>query len=186
MTNKNAQTGNNSIVPHFDDETDDRLKIRLHKIEDIPHCLLFYLTGCIDITDANYFEGHVAMAIRAGFLKLIFNTKGTFMVSSIEIGSYMSFLRAVIPRGGDLVIIEMPHRVYEAYCLLGFVSIFNIRESLDEAISYLTTAGDRIFPFTFKCPICMKLLEATKAGQLLCSECKTMLVIDKLGHMKLD
>jgi anti-sigma B factor antagonist len=185
MTKNGAKTGNNSIVPHFDDESDENLKIRLQEIRDIPHCVLFYLTGYIDITNSNYFQGHVAMAIRAGFIKLIFNTRGTFMLSSVEITCYSSFLRAVIPRGGDLIIIEMPPKVYEAYCLLGFASIFTIRESLDDAINHLATAGD-IFPMTFKCPICVKLLKATKAGQLLCPECRTMLVIDMSGHMKLD
>ena len=39
---------NNDIVPGFDDEKDDSLKIRLQKVDPVENCLALFLTGYID------------------------------------------------------------------------------------------------------------------------------------------
>ena len=60
---------NNEIVPGFDDEKDDSLKIRLQKIDDTDGCLVLYLTGYIDTYNSNYFQKRVAKAIEGNFAK---------------------------------------------------------------------------------------------------------------------
>ena len=67
---------NNDIVPGFDDERDDSLKIRLQKIEDTQGCLVLYLTGYIDTYNSNYFQKRVVKAIESGFIRLIFHCNG--------------------------------------------------------------------------------------------------------------
>jgi anti-sigma B factor antagonist len=178
---------NNEIVPGFDDEKDDSLKIRLQKIEDTEGCLVLYLTGYIDTYNSNYFQKRVAKAIEASFIKLIFHCSGLNYVSSTGIGSFTAFLKAVKPRGGDLVLLEIQPKVYEVFQLLGFSQFFNIKENLDEAVSFFTARGEEgkgtIFPRIFKCPICSKKLKASKAGRFRCSECKTILAIDNAGQV---
>ena len=132
---------NNEIVPGFDDEKDDSLKIRLQKIEDTEGCLVLYLTGYIDTYNSNYFQKRVAKAIEAGFIKLIFHCSGLNYVSSTGIGSFTAFLKAVKPRGGDLVLLEIQPKVYEVFQLLGFSQFFNIKENLDEAVSFFAARG---------------------------------------------
>ena len=47
---------NNNIVPGFDDERDDSLKISLEKIDAVPNGLGIYLNGYIDTYNSNFFQ----------------------------------------------------------------------------------------------------------------------------------
>jgi anti-anti-sigma factor len=178
---------NNEMVPGFDDEKDDSLKIRLQKFDNVDNCLALYLTGYIDTYNSNYFQKRVNKAIENGFMKLIFHCGGLNYVSSTGIGSFTAFLKAVKPRGGDLVLLEIQPKVYEVFQLLGFSQFFNIKDNLDEAVSFFeqkgSTATGAVFPKIFKCPICSKKLKAGKSGRFRCSECKTILAIDNNGQV---
>ncbi|MCA1754657.1 MAG: STAS domain-containing protein [Spirochaeta sp.] len=178
---------NNDIVPGFDEEKDESLKIRLQKIDSVDGCLVLYLTGYIDTYNSNFFQKRVARAIEGGFTKLVFNCGGLNYVSSTGIGSFTAFLKQLKPRGGDLVLLEIQPKVYEVFQLLGFSQFFNIKDTLDEAVEFFskgnaTTESD-VFPKIFKCPICSKKLKATKSGRFRCSECKTILAIDNTGQV---
>ncbi|HOV38782.1 MAG TPA: STAS domain-containing protein [Spirochaetales bacterium] len=178
---------NNEIVPGFDEEKDESLKIRLQKVDSIDGCLILYLTGYIDTYNSNFFQKRVNRAIESGFIRLIFHCSGLNYVSSTGIGSFTAFLKAVKPRGGDLVLLEIQPKVYEVFQLLGFSQFFNIKDNLDEAIEFFTKGGTKVesevFPKIFKCPICSKKLKAVKAGRFRCSECKTILAIDNNGQV---
>jgi anti-anti-sigma factor len=178
---------NNDIVPGFDIEKDDSLRIRLQKIEATKGCLVLYLTGYIDTYNSNLFQKRVTKAIEAGYNKLIFHCGSLNYVSSTGIGSFTHFLKAAKPRGGDLVLLEIQPKVYEVFQLLGFSQFFNIKDNLDEAVSFFSSEGDLksddVFPKIFRCPICSQKLKATKAGRFRCSECKTILAIDNSGQV---
>ena len=178
---------NNEIVPGFDDEKDDSLKIRLQKAENANGCLILFLTGYIDTYNSNFFQKRVSKAIEAGFIRLIFHCGGLNYVSSTGIGSFTAFLKNVKPRGGDIVLLEIQPKVYEVFQLLGFSQFFNIKDNLDEAVDFFLrgdqTGKTDIFPKIFACPICSKKLKATKAGRFRCSECKTILAIDANGQV---
>jgi anti-sigma B factor antagonist len=178
---------NNEIVPGFDDEKDDSLKIKLQKFDNVNGCLALYLTGYIDTYNSNNFQKRVSKAIDVGYTNLIFQCGALNYVSSTGIGSFTAFLKAVKPRGGDIVLLEIQPKVYEVFQLLGFSQFFNIKDSLDEAVAFFShktasTGTQEIFPKIFKCPICSKKLKATKAGRFRCSECKSILVIDNNGQ----
>ena len=79
----------NDIVPGFDDEKDDSIKIRLQKIDQ--NGLALFLTGYIDTYNSNFFQKRVGKAIDAGFSRLIFNCGGLNYVSSTGIGSFTAF-----------------------------------------------------------------------------------------------
>ncbi len=178
---------NNDIVPGFDEEKDDSLKIRLQKVDQVEGCLVLYLTGYIDTYNSNFFQKRVTKAIESNYIRLIFNCGGLNYVSSTGIGSFTAFLKAVKPRGGDLVLLEIQPKVYEVFQLLGFSQFFNIKDNAEEAVDYFVKGGQtgstNIFPKIFKCPICSKKLKATRAGRFRCSECKTILAIDNSGQV---
>jgi anti-anti-sigma factor len=177
---------NNEIVPGFDDEKDESLKIQLQKVDGVEGCLILYLNGYIDTYNSNYFQKRVAKAIEKGFIKLIFQCNGLNYVSSTGIGSFTAFLKSVKPRGGDLVLLEIQPKVYEVFQLLGFSQFFNIRENLDESVNYFRAGvveSVSLFPKVFSCPICSKKLKALKPGRFRCSECKTILAIDNGGQV---
>jgi anti-anti-sigma factor len=178
---------NNDIVNGFDDEKDESLKIKLQKVNEVEGCLVLYLTGYIDTYNSNYFQKRVQKAIEAGFIRLVFHCGGLNYVSSTGIGSFTAFLKAVKPRGGDLVLLEIQPKVYEVFQLLGFSQFFNIKDNLDDSINFFrkgsTTESVSLFPKIFACPICSKKLKALKPGRFRCSECKTILAIDNAGQV---
>ncbi len=178
---------NNDIVPGFDEERDESLKIRLQKVDGTEGCLVLYLTGYIDTYNSNFFQKRVNRAIESGFTKLIFHCSGLNYVSSTGIGSFTAFLKAVKPRSGDLVLLEIQPKVYEVFQLLGFSQFFNIKDNLDEAVEFFSkgsaTSDSDIFPKIFKCPICSTKLKASKPGRFRCSNCKTILAIDNSGQI---
>ena len=88
---------NNDIVPGFDDERDESLKIRLQRVDAVDGCLVLYLTGYIDTYNSNFFQKRVTRAIDGGFIRLIFSCAGLNYVSSAGIGSFTAFLKAVKP-----------------------------------------------------------------------------------------
>ena len=84
---------NNDMIPGFDDEKDDSLKIRLQKIDSVDKCLVFYLAGYIDTYNSNYFQKRVNKGVEAGYVRLIFHCGGLNYVSSTGIGSFTAFLK---------------------------------------------------------------------------------------------
>ena len=179
---------NNDIVPGFDDEKDESLKIRLQKVPDVEGGLVFILNGYVDTYNAHYFQNRIQRAIEAGFIRLIFNCSGLNYVSSTGIGCFAAFLKAVKPQGGDMVLIEVQPKVYEVLQLLGFSQIFNIHAELSESVSFFrkdTTAPLALFPKIFVCPVCTKNLKALKPGRFRCSECKTILSINNAGTVSI-
>jgi len=180
---------NNEIVIGFDDEKDDSLKIKLDKIDEAPRCLMLSLTGYIDTYNSNFFQKRIQKAIESGFVRLIFQCSGLNYVSSTGIGSFTTFLKAVKPQGGDLVLLDIQPKVFEVFQLLGFSQFFNIRENLEDSILFFNSDKPQEKPSTFPkviaCPLCSKKLKAVKAGRFRCSECKSILAVDDNGQVLL-
>jgi anti-anti-sigma factor len=181
---------NNEIVPGFDEEKDDSIKIRLERIDEAPRCLLLSLTGYIDTYNSNYFQKRIQKAIDGGFVRLIFQCASLNYVSSTGIGSFTTFLKAVKPQGGDIVLMDIQPKVFEVFQLLGFSQFFNIKDNLDDSILFFITEKVQEekpspFPKVVSCPICYKKLKAIKPGRFRCSECKSVLAIDDNGQVLL-
>jgi len=180
---------NNNIVPGFDDEKDETLKIKLQDVPDVEGCLILVLNGYIDTYNSTLFQKRVQRAIDEGFIRLIFNCNGLHHVSSTGIGSFTVFLKAVKSQGGDMILLEIQPEVYEVLQLLGFSQFFNIQTDLNESIDFFRSNEIRreteIFPKIFACPFCSKNLKAVKPGRFRCSECKTILAIDNNGVVSL-
>jgi anti-anti-sigma factor len=177
---------NDEIVPGFDTERDDSLKIEIKKTE-INGCIVLELTGYIDTYNSNSFQKRITKAIEAGYKKLVFDCTGLNYVSSTGIGSFTAFLKTLKAQNGDLVLQSVQPKVYEVFQLLGFAQFFNIRDTREESVSFFTGENlgesNSIFPQVFECPICSKKLKAVKPGRFRCSECKTILRIDESGRV---
>jgi anti-sigma B factor antagonist len=180
---------NNEIVPGFDDEKDDSLKVKLELIKEAPMCLMLSLTGYVDTYNSNSFQKRVQKVIDEGYVRLIFLCSGLNYVSSTGIGSFTTFLKAVKAKGGDIVLLDIQPKVYEVFQLLGFAQFFNIMESLEHSIQFFNTDQPQEkpspFPKVVACPICYKKLKALKPGRFRCSECKSVLAIDANGQVLL-
>ena len=177
---------NNELVPGFDDEKDDSLKMTLEKMSEVDNCLMVILNGYIDTYNSVYFQKQIGKVVGAGFVNLIFNCSSLNYVSSTGIGSFTAFLKLVKPKGGDIVLLMVQPKVYEVFQLLGFSQFFNIKESLADSTDYFKRGAattSSIFPKVFACPVCSKKLKATKSGRFRCSDCKSILAIDQQGQV---
>lgn len=178
----------NNIIPGFDDEKDDSLKITLEKNDSVNKGIFIYLNGYIDTYNSNFFQKKITKIVEAGYINLIFNCSALNYVSSTGIGSFTVFLKLVKPKGGDVVLLEIQPKVYEVFQLLGFSQFFNIKETTEEAINFFKSGApvtSSIFPKIFACPVCSKKLRATRAGRFRCSECKSILAIDNDARISL-
>lgn len=183
-----SMVSNNSLVPGFDDEQDDSLKIALAKVDEIPNSIYIRLNGYIDTYNSSSFMERITKIVEAGYTNLIFNCSSLNYVSSTGIGSFTAFLKMVKPKGGDVVLLEIQSKVYEVFQLLGFSQFFTIKNTYEDAIAYFKSDGDEavtIFPVIFSCPVCSKKLKATRAGRFRCSECKSILTVDEKGAVAL-
>jgi len=180
---------NNDLVPGFDDDKDETLKIKLYDIPDVESCLMLTLNGYIDTYNSIHFQKRVQRAIDAGFIRLIFNCNGLNRVSSTGIGSFTVFLKAVKSQGGGMILLEIQPQVHDVLQLLGFSQLFNIQTTLNESIDFFRSNESRqesdIFPKIFMCPYCSKSLKAIKPGCFRCSDCKTIITIDNGGAVSL-
>ena len=181
-------TSNNNIVPGFDEERDDSLKISLEKIDSVQNGLRIYLNGYIDTYNSNFFQKKITKVVEAGYINLIFNCSALNYVSSTGIGSFTSFLKMLKPKGGDIVLLEIQPKVYEVFQLLGFSQFFNIKDTTEDAIAFFkqgAPVAENIFPKVFACPMCNTHLRATRSGRFRCSECKSILAINDQGVVSL-
>ena len=179
-------SNNNDIVPGFNDEKDDSLKINIEKVAEVENGLVIYLNGYIDTYNSSFFQKRISKAVEAGFVNLIFNCSALNYVSSTGIGSFTAFLKMIKPQGGDIVLLEIQPKVYEVFQLLGFSQFFNIKDSMPDAIQFFqqgAPVAESVFPKIFSCPVCSKRLKATRAGRFRCSECKSILAIDQHGQV---
>ena len=179
---------NNVLVPGFNDEKDDSLKISLEKIDALKNGLCIYLNGYIDTYNSNFFQKKIQKVVDSGYLNLIFNCSSLNYVSSTGIGSFTAFLKMVKPKGGDIVLLDIQPRVSEVFQLLGFSQFFNIKDTIENAVAFFKSGAPvtgSVFPKVFACPVCTKRLRATRAGRFRCSECKSILAIDQEGAISL-
>ena len=181
---------NNDIVPGFDDEKDESLKITLQAVPDVDGCLVLVLNGYIDTYNSGYFQKRVQRVVDAVYTRLIFNCGALNYVSSTGIGSFTAFLKTVKPQGGDLVLLDLQSKIFEVFQLLGFSQFFNTRDTLHDSIGFFRDNGavahDPLsFPRVFSCPVCPRKLKAVKPGRFRCSECKSILNVDSDGNISL-
>jgi len=179
---------NNDIVPGFDDEKDESLKIELKDVPDLEGILILSLDGYIDTYNSVYFQKRVQLGIDGGFTRLIFDCEGLNYVSSTGIGCFITFLKTVKP-DGDVVLFNIQPKVFEVFQLLGFSQFFNIKKNGDDAVEFFrgssSTHEDIVFPKVFPCPVCSQNLKALKTGRFRCSECKSIIAIGANGAISL-
>jgi len=178
---------NDDIIPGFNEEKDESLKIKIDKVDHLPKCIVLSISGYIDTYNSNFFLERVQKVIDNGFTKLIFLCSGLNYISSTGIGSFTTFLKTVKPQGGDIMLVDIQPKVFEVLQLLGFSQFFNITDSVDDAIQFFsinrTNEKESVFPKVISCPICYKKLKAMKPGRFRCSECKSILAIDDSGEV---
>jgi anti-sigma B factor antagonist len=176
-------TSNEDIVPGFDTDRNDSVGIELQTFDGADGVLALHLKGYVDTYNSEAFRRRVGKAIDAGYVKLIFEMSAVTYISSTGVGALTTLLRAVKPRGGDIVLDDMRPNVYEVFSLLGFSQFFPFVYDLDAAVEHFAR-GSSASPLTdFACPLCSSRLKAPRPGRYRCGRCKTLLSIDAAGQV---
>lgn len=177
---------NNALVSGFDETLNDNLKITLTSCEPLREGIIIALNGYIDIYTAMFFQNQIEKVTKEGFINLIFDCKNLNYVSSTGIGVFSALLKNIKLQSGDIILVNVPEKVYEVFQLLGFVQLFQFRNSLEEAVSFFhqeVEVASSVFPMVFSCPVCSKRLKTASSGRFRCSECKSILAVDNEGKV---
>src|SRR5271157_2695544 len=158
--------GKDDIVPGFDDDTSDSLRIGLQKVPGFDHCLEMRLEGQIDSTSSLFFQRSVRKAIDAGFFNLIFQLHGVDYMSSIGVGAFVQLRKTAREKGGDIAMVDIHPRVMEIFKLMCLDKFFSCTDTVEEAVAPMKNRGRVVtFPLSLKCPICTKRLAASRSGR---------------------
>lgn len=184
---------NNSIVPGFDDDSDDTLKITLRRLPNIDNGCLIILSGFIDTYNSNFFQNQMTKVVSAGLTKIILECSQLTGIASTGFGALTNLVKSLNSLNGELVLASVQQTIYETIELLGFVQFFKISSTLEEAYGLLGTGGvgmegfisSSVFPKLLACPACAKSLRAQRAGRFRCIGCKAIITITEDGQIKL-
>ncbi|MGO8694388.1 MAG: STAS domain-containing protein [Rectinemataceae bacterium] len=189
-------SGNNAIVPGFDDEKDDGLTIILERCGSDGERLTVHLHNRLDNYNAAFFQRAVEKIMLGGFKRLVFACSGLGYVSSTGIGAFTNILKDLHFMGGDMVLSRVQPRVYEVFELLGFTGFFTFvdegsaapkappRRRMRVDPSSSVARRPRVFPLAFRCPRCSARLKTAKPGKFLCSTCRTRMIVNAQGRVR--
>ena len=98
---------------------------------------VFYLRGYLDAKTAPILEEKLERAIAENLPKIAVDFKNLDYISSAGLGVFMAQVEEAREKGGDIVLCEMSEKVFSVFDLLGFPAIFDIFDTLEEALDKL-------------------------------------------------
>ncbi len=126
------------------------ITVEVQKVEGKTDTLVFNCVGYIDTYNSPHFSQIVDAEIKNEVKNLIFDLSKVSYISSTGIGTFPAFLKNVVPKGGNIVLIGMKDRVREVFQLLGFASFFNKADSVKEAFSFFPESEVPVSNIHFK------------------------------------
>jgi anti-anti-sigma factor len=91
------------------------------------------LFGKIDVNSAKTFQEKFSEIAGRGDKYVILNCENLSYVSSSGLRVFLMFLKHINKIGGKLVITAMNEIIYEVFEISGFLPIFNISKTIEEA-----------------------------------------------------
>jgi anti-anti-sigma factor len=158
--------GNEEIIPAFDEETCDYLKIKLRRIEGQDQCLAVELRGSIDAYNTNFLRRSLMRAVDAGYIQVVLVLPGVDYFSSTGVGTLLALLRTLMGKGGGMTLVDPHPRVMEMLKLMHLHTFFSCSDSVDEAL--LSSAGrmpGSVFPGKVNCPNCKTTITVDRSGK---------------------
>ncbi len=181
----------------------DSIKITPTVIKRSKEYVSLQLVGYLDTYNSKPFQDYVNDIINKGYHHIIMDCSGLTYVSSTGIGSFTAFNRALLPKSGSLVLVNLIPKVFEVFKLLGFLNFFKIFPTVEAAIEDLEKSASSdaeaskanqqaneaskaaSFPLSTSCPNCGKMLKFSKPGKFKCIFCKSILSVKQDGNVDL-
>jgi len=96
---------------------------------------IVYLKGYLDAHSAPQLEDEINELIKNNQNNIIFEFSNLEYISSAGLGVFMTFIEQIRDLGGDLKLSNMTEKVQTVFDLLGFNILFEIYNTLDEAVN---------------------------------------------------
>lgn len=91
--------------------------------------------GYLDLHTVPIFEKALHTLMDANRYKIIVDMNKLQYISSAGLGVFMGFIEDFREHNGDIKLCALPPRVYKVFDLLGFPSLFNIFDTLEETLT---------------------------------------------------
>ncbi|MDZ7288324.1 MAG: STAS domain-containing protein [candidate division KSB1 bacterium] len=91
------------------------------------------LKGYLDAHTAPDLESALQKLVDEKRVKIVVNFRDLTYISSAGLGVFMGFIEEVRNNGGDIKLTNMNQKIYRVFDLLGFPTLFEIRE--DESLA---------------------------------------------------
>lgn len=175
---------NNDIIHNFDAKTDKTLKILLEQTNCANDCIIIHLEGMVETFNSLFFQEQMNKILDDGYKNLVICADKLSYVSSTGIGNLIFLYRQIKIVSGNLILVNINNSVTEVLKLLGFVSVFTIKNSVEEAFAEINKNNlfsfyANVFPYSFNCPLCKSNLRAPHSGKYKCTTCKSTISISE-------
>jgi anti-sigma B factor antagonist len=92
-------------------------------------------SGYLDLHTVPEFENAIRALLGAEQYKIIVDMNKLTYISSAGLGVFMGFIEEIREHNGDIKLCALPPRVFKVFDLLGFPTLFNIYDTLEEALA---------------------------------------------------
>ncbi len=111
------------------------------RIENSNNVSIIKVGGYIDTTTSSELEHHLTKLLERGSYNIVIDLGNVDYVSSAGWGIFISEIKGIRERGGDLKLVGMIPEVYEVFELLEFHYILKAFDSLQDAIKDFEISG---------------------------------------------
>lgn len=111
------------------------------KVENNNNISIIKVGGYIDTTTSSELEHHLNELLKQGSYNIIIDLGNVDYVSSAGWGIFISEIKGIREKGGDLKLVGMIPEVYEVFELLEFHYILKAFQTLQEAVNDFERAG---------------------------------------------
>jgi len=167
--------------------TTNRVEITAERATSLEGCLILHLKGSMDTYNTDAFRRQVFRFLDEGVNKLIFDCDRVPYMSSYAVASFPIFLTRARKQNGNIAMANVRGIPRDVIQLLGFTMYLNVMETMAEALEFIasTTGPAAMFPKYLECPACAQRLKADRSGRFRCGHCKTVLIVDEAGKLRL-
>lgn len=161
-----------------------KTKIEEINLNNFSDCLVVKVKGIIDASNANTIFTTISEKIKDTVKFVLVDLIDTKYISSTGIGTLENIRKKVIPRNGELILVNANNLVTEIFSMYGFENLNSHKRSLEIIHEYTLERKPTIeYPIFFRCPYCFTLLKADKPKNAICSKCKSKLIIQENGSI---
>ena len=104
-------------------------------IREIGSVSVLEVKGYIDAHTAPQLEGAINELITKNMYRIVVDFDGLKYISSAGLGVFMAFIETVRSNEGDIKLAATQPNVFNIFDLLGFPLLYEITDSVDEAVS---------------------------------------------------